>query len=86
MTPDEFHAALAVLGWKSIDFTRKAGLVPNTAWRWGKGLTPIPLWVSEYLGAMIEIQRLHARFVAIQRPTAAADFGGALDGAAVADA
>ena len=68
MTPEQFHAALDELGWKAIDFTRKAGLVPNTAWRWGKGLTPIPAWVGEYLGAMLEIQRLHARFVAIQRP------------------
>ena len=68
MTPEQFHAALDELGWKAIDFTRKAGLVPNTAWRWGKGMTPIPAWVGEYLGAMLEIQRLHARFVAIQRP------------------
>lgn len=68
MNPEQFHAALDELGWKAIDFTRKAGLVPNTAWRWGKGMTPIPAWVGEYLGAMLEIQRLHARFVAIQRP------------------
>jgi len=73
MTPEQFHEALAALGWKAIDFTRKAGLVPNTAWRWGKGLTPIPTWVGEYLGAMLEIQRLHARFVAIQRPAPGAD-------------
>lgn len=75
MTPDQFDQALAELGWKAIDFTRKAGLVPNTAWRWRKGLTPIPAWVGEYLGAMLEIQRLHARFVAIQRPAPGADDG-----------
>lgn len=68
MTPDQFDEALVALGWKAIDFTRKAGLVPNTAWRWRKGLTPVPAWVGEYLGAMLEIQRLHVRFVAIQRP------------------
>ena len=68
MTPEEFDASLDELGWKAVDFTRKTGLVPNTAWRWRKGLTPIPAWVPEYLGAMLEIQRLHARFVAIQRP------------------
>ena len=68
MTPDEFDAALTELQWKAADFTRKAGLVPNTAWRWRKGLSPIPEWVPEYLGAMLEIQRLHARFVAVLRP------------------
>ena len=82
MTPDEFDTALTELQWKSADFTRKAGLVPNTAWRWRKALSPIPEWVPEYLGAMLEIQRLHARFVAVQRPadralgSAAADSGG----------
>ena len=67
MTPEEFDQALAELGWKAVDFTRKTGLVPNTAWRWRKGTTPIPAWVGEYLGAVLEIQRLHARFVAIHR-------------------
>ena len=66
LTPEQFDQALGALGWKAVDFTRKAGLVPNTAWRWRKGLAPIPLWVGEYLGAMLEIQRLHARFVAVK--------------------
>ena len=66
LTPEQFDQALEALGWKAVDFTRKAGLVPNTAWRWRKGHAPIPLWVGEYLGAMLEIQRLHARFVAIK--------------------
>jgi hypothetical protein len=65
MTPEEFDASLDELGWKAVDFTRKTGLVPNTAWRWRKGLTPIPAWVPEYLGAMLEIQRLHKRFVVV---------------------
>lgn len=66
LTPEQFDQALEALGWKAVDFTRKAGLVPNTAWRWRKGHAPIPLWVGEYLGAMLEIQRLHSRFVAIK--------------------
>lgn len=65
MTPDQFAAALDALGWKATDFCRKAGIVPNTAWRWSKGHVPIPLWASEYLSAMLEIKRLHARFVAV---------------------
>lgn len=68
MTHEQFDEALVALGWKATDFTSKVGLVPNTAWRWRKGLTPVPAWVGEYLGVMLEIQRLHVRFVAIQRP------------------
>lgn len=68
MTPAEFDAALEALGWKAVDFTRRCGLVPNTAWRWRKGLTPIPAWVPEYLELRIELQRLHARFLAPLRP------------------
>ncbi len=73
MTPEQFDAALDELGWKAADFTRKTGLVPNTAWRWRKGTTPIPAWVPEYLGAVLEIRRLHQRFVAVQRPVSEHD-------------
>lgn len=66
MTPEAFGLALSELGWKATDFCRKAGIVPNTAWRWRKGHAPIPLWVGEYLGAILEIQRLHARFVSVK--------------------
>ena len=75
MNPDEFDSALADLGWKAADFTRKAGLVPNTAWRWRKGLSPVPEWVGLYLGAMLEIQRLHGRFVAVRGPARRAQHG-----------
>ncbi len=67
MTPDEFDAALAALGWKGTDFCERAGLVPNTVWRWRKGAVAIPRWVGEYLRAMLAIQRLHGEFVAPQR-------------------
>jgi hypothetical protein len=72
LTPDQFDAALKALGWKATDFCRKAGVVPNTAWRWRKGHAPIPLWVGEYLRAVLAIQDLHARFVAVQSVRAAA--------------
>jgi hypothetical protein len=64
MTPDEFDTALAELAWKGTDFCHRAGLVPNTVWRWRKGLVEIPRWVREYLRAMLAIQRLHGEFVA----------------------
>jgi hypothetical protein len=67
MTPDEFDEALTALSWKGTDFCERAGLVPNTVWRWRKGLTPIPPWVGEYLRAMLALQRLHVEFVAPRR-------------------
>lgn len=77
MTPQEFDEALASLGWKGSDFARKADVVDNTVWRWRKGLVGIPKWVDEYLGAMLEIQRLHARFVSVVRASSDAAIDGA---------
>lgn len=68
MTPEQFDAALSELDWKGSDFCARAGLVPNTVWRWRKALAPIPEWADEYLRAMLAIQRLHAEFVAVLRP------------------
>ena len=68
ITPAQFDAALLSLGWKGTDFCDRAGLVPNTVWRWRKGTNPIPLWVGEYLRALLALQRLHGEFVAIVRP------------------
>jgi hypothetical protein len=75
MTPDQFDAALSAIGWKGTDFCDRAGLVPNTVWRWRKGTTTIPLWVGEYLRALLALQRLHAEFLA-PRPRGAASAGG----------
>ncbi len=72
MTPEQFDAALAAMEWKGSDFCARAGLVPNTVWRWRKGLVPIPPWVDEYLRAMLAIQRLHVEFVAVLARRAAA--------------
>ena len=72
MTPDDFDAALAALGWKGSDFCNRAGLVPNTVWRWRKGHVPIPPWAGEYLRAMLALQRLHAEFVAVPKGQAVA--------------
>lgn len=63
MTPDDFTAALAALGWKQSDFCRKTGMTKQTPSRWANGLTPIPLWVAAYLGAMQDIKRLHLAYI-----------------------
>ena len=63
ITPDELQHALTALGWRQADFCRKAGLNKDTPGRWLSGKTEIPLWVGAYLGAMLEIQRLHGKYV-----------------------
>ena len=63
MTPEQFTAALAALGWKQSDFCRKAGVSKQTPSRWVNGLTPIPDWAPAYLGAMQEIKRLHQVYI-----------------------
>lgn len=85
MTPEQFDAGLDELGMTAADFCRRTGLVPNTAWRWRKGLTPIPGWVPEYLAALLEVkalraaidlERLHGVLQSIARPSS-----GGTDGA-----
>lgn len=63
MTPEEFSAALAEIGWKQSDFCRKAGVNKETPSRWVNGKTPIPDWVPAYLGMVLEVARLHAKYV-----------------------
>jgi transcriptional regulator with XRE-family HTH domain len=63
MTPDEFTAALAGLGWKASDFCRKTGVERSTPSRWINGKTEIPGWVPSYLGAMNDIKQLHAKYI-----------------------
>jgi hypothetical protein len=64
MTPNEFATALHSLNWKQADFCRKSGVHPNTTTNWLKEKTPIPDWVPAYLGAMLDIQRLHQTYLA----------------------
>ncbi len=63
MTPDELREALIALKWRQADLCRKTGLNKDTPGRWLSGKTAIPPWVKAYLGAMLEIQRLHTKYV-----------------------
>ncbi|WP_295951769.1 hypothetical protein [Rhodoferax sp.] len=63
MSPDEFTATLADLGWKQSDFCRKSGVTKQTPSRWANAQTPIPAWVPAYLGAMLDIKRLHRTYI-----------------------
>lgn len=63
MKPEEFEQVLTELGWKQADFCRKTGVDKNTPSRWANGKSTIPPWVSAYLGAMLEIKRLHSTYV-----------------------
>ena len=64
MNPDEFKAALKVLGWNQSEFGRKAGLTPATVSRYATGENEIPAWVEKYLGLTAELKRLYAEYVA----------------------
>jgi hypothetical protein len=60
MSPEEFEASLAELGWKQSDFCRMAGVDKNTPSRWIKGTTPVPGWAPRFLAMAIEIKKLAA--------------------------
>lgn len=70
MTIDEFDAALSALGWKQVDFCRRAGLHRNTPMRWRNEGVRIPGWVSQHLALLLELQRLHAAYVLPIKPDA----------------
>ena len=60
MTIDELDAALAALGWKVSDFCRATGLHRNTPSGWRNQGVPIPAWVPQHLGLLLDLKRLHA--------------------------
>ncbi len=60
MTIDELDAALAALGWKVSDFCRATGLHRNTPSGWRNQGVPIPAWVPQHLGLLLDVKRLHA--------------------------
>lgn len=68
MTGDEMKTALAELGWKQADLCRRIDKDKNTVSKWAAN--DPPTWVSEYLRAMLAIDRLHRQFV---RPMRHAD-------------
>ena len=59
MTIDDFDAAIAALGWKVSDFCRATGLHRNTPSGWRNQGVPIPLWVPQHLGLLLDLRRLH---------------------------
>ncbi len=67
MTPAEFTYALTNLDWKQSDFCRKTGVTKQTPSRWANGLSPVPDWVPAYLGAMLDLAALHAKYLATDK-------------------
>lgn len=67
MSPEDFREALSALGWPQRQFAVRVGVTVGTANRWAQGVNPIPAWVGAHLGLLLEIQRLHGAFVAVQR-------------------
>jgi len=72
MTPQQLREALEALDWKQVDLCRRAGLTQGTPSRWIAGTNPIPLWVSAYLGAMLDLQRLADKYLRPIKPASAA--------------
>mgnify|MGYP001084206840 CR=1 FL=1 len=64
LTPEQFNAALLALGWKQSDFARRTGLSAGAVNRWATGQAPSPLWAAEYLGALLDLAALHAKYLA----------------------
>jgi transcriptional regulator with XRE-family HTH domain len=67
MTGEEMKAALAELGWKQADLCRRISKDKNTVSKWAT-LGP-PAWISEYLRAMLAIDRIHRQFIRPPRAT-----------------
>lgn len=63
MTIDEFDAALKALDWKVSDFCRATGLHRNTPSGWRNQAVPIPQWVPQHLGLLLDLKRLQAAYL-----------------------
>ncbi|MBN9407227.1 MAG: helix-turn-helix transcriptional regulator [Burkholderiales bacterium] len=64
LSPEQFTRALDALGWKQTDFARRTGLSLSAVNRWATGQAPAPLWAAAYLGAMLDLASLHAKYLA----------------------
>jgi len=69
LTPEQFLAALAALGWKQTDFARRTGVTAGAVNRWATGQAPAPLWATAYLGAMQDMAMLHAKYLSPLKAT-----------------
>lgn len=60
----KFDADLSELQWSIADFCRATGLHRNTPSRWrNEAGVEIPAWVGKHLALLLEIRRLHSRYV-----------------------
>ena len=62
MQADKLKASLKELGWKQSDLARKLSVKDATVSRWATGEL-IPPYVEQYLGVMLEIDRLHRLYI-----------------------
>lgn len=70
MDKDELRKTLDTLGWKQSDLARDLDVSNTTVSRWATG-EPIPKWLAKYLGAMLELDRLHREYVRPSKPAKA---------------
>lgn len=62
LSADDLRNLLDELSWKQSELARRTGLTHNTISRWATGQVETPLWVGEYLNAMVSLRRLAVRF------------------------
>lgn len=65
MTPSDFAAALARLGYSQAAFGRLIDYRPNQVSRWARGHGPVPVVVAEYLSLRLEVEDLRAQVAAM---------------------
>lgn len=63
MQADELRECLKELGWKQSDLARRLEITEATVSRWANG-EPIPAYISQYLGLVRDVGRLHRQYVA----------------------
>ena len=77
LTPQQLRDALSAIGWRQTDFARRVGVTPAAVSTWTTGKAPAPLWAAAYLGAMLDLASLHAKYLAPLPAPGADEPGGA---------
>lgn len=68
LSPEGITSALDALGWKQSDLARRCGVAQISVSRWCTGKAPAPLWLGEYLGALLALRDVHQRFIVPLKP------------------
>jgi transcriptional regulator with XRE-family HTH domain len=62
MTGEQLRAKLRALNWNQVYLAQRVDVSENTVSRWTTGEVDVPLWLSAFIEAMLEIRRLALGF------------------------